>query len=280
MGAHRQSLLRRDQNPNEMRALYLRDTPRPPERPHRAKSAVRNCLELSASQLRRGLRLTWPAPCSPASLRQASFLFAAAGIIGIVNDVVPGSALWGRPGSAILDAVTIAIGLVVWRLRDRASLLRPLVYALALVALALVALALVALNNVVGALPPATLGISYVLIYVCIGAWFPRGTALLSSPLVTLSYVLPLLFGAPRSHDDLLSAALVVPFVVLSGEIVAANSASLRAAQAAQQRLLAEVSRESITDPLTRIGNRRLGEDLLQSLASGDARSPFSISTL
>ncbi len=213
-------------------------------------------------------------------MRQASFLFAAAGIIGIVNDVVPGSALWGRPGSAILDAVTIAIGLVVWRLRDRASLLRPLAYALALVALALVALALVALNNVVGALPPATLGISYVLIYVCIGAWFPRGTALLSSPLVTLSYVLPLLFGAPRSHDDLLSAALVVPFAVLSGEIVAANSASLRAAQAAQQRLLAEVSRESITDPLTRIGNRRLGEDLLQSLASGDALAVLDLDSL
>ncbi|MGB9111758.1 MAG: GGDEF domain-containing protein [Acidimicrobiales bacterium] len=188
---------------------------------------------------------------------------------------MPGSVEWGRPWSAVLDAITIVIGFIAWRLRNRATLLRPLTYALALVALALVAL-----NNVVGALPPATLGIWFVLIYVCIGAWFPRGTALLSSPLMTLSYVLPLLFGAPRSHDDLLAAALVVPIGVLTGEVVAANAASLRAAQEAQERLLEELSRETTTDPLTKIGNRRLGEALLESLAPGDALALLDLDCL
>ncbi len=192
-----------------------------------------------------------------------------------MNDVVPGSVEWGRPWSAILDAITIAIGVIAWRLRDRVSLLRPVAYALALIALSIVSL-----NNVVGALPPATLGIWFVLIYVCIGAWFPPGTALLSSPLVVLSYVLPLLFGAPRSHDDLLAAALVVPIGVLSGELVAANSASLRAAQEAQAQLLEELSRESTTDPLTRIGNRRLGETLLESLAPGDTLAVLDLDCL
>ncbi len=239
------------------------------------KTDVDNCVGRSPIQLRWRVRLIWPAPSSPTALRQASFLLAAAGITGIVNDVVPGGAGWGRPWSAILDVVTVFIGLIAWILRDRASLLRPLAYALALAALALVSL-----NNVVGALPPATLGIWFVLIYVCIGAWFPRGTALLSSPLVVLSYVLPLLFGAPRSHDDLFAATLVVPIGVLSGEIVAANSASLRAAHGVQERLLAELSRESTTDPLTSVGNRRLGDALLTSLAPGDALAVLDLDCL
>jgi diguanylate cyclase (GGDEF)-like protein len=230
---------------------------------------------LPPQQPRHGPRLNWPTPSSPAALRQAALLFAAAGFIGIVNDVVPGSVEWGHPWSAVLDAITIVVGAIAWRLRNRVSLLRPLTYALTLTALALVAL-----NNVAGALPPATLGIWFVLIYVCVGAWFPRGTALLSSPLVVLAYVLPLLFGAPRSHDDLLAAALVVPIGVLSGEVVAANAASLRAAQEAQERLLEELSRETTTDPLTRIGNRRLGEALLESLAPGDALAVLDLDCL
>ncbi|MGA8296369.1 MAG: GGDEF domain-containing protein [Acidimicrobiales bacterium] len=219
--------------------------------------------------------MVWPTDLSPGALRQAAFLFAAAGFIGLVNDVVPGDANWGRAWSGILDGVAVVIGAVVWLLRNEESLLRPLAYASAFIAYALVGL-----NNVVGALPPATLGIWFVLVAVCVGSWLPRGTVLLSSPFMTLAYVLPLEFGAPRSHDDLLAATLVVPLAVLSGEIVAANSASLHEAHAAQKQLLGELTRQSTTDPLTSLGNRRFGDVLLDSLAPGDAIAVLDLDRL
>lgn len=241
----------------------------------RTNSAVIKGVTVSTARARRRLLVDWPSELSPGALRQAAFLFVAVGCIGLVNDLVPGDANWGRTWSGILDGVAVAIGAALWLLRREMSLLRPLTYSSALVAYALVAL-----NNVVGALPPATLGIWFVLVAVCVGSWLPRGTALLSSPFMTLAYVLPLEFGAPRSHDDLLAATLVIPIAVLSGEIVAANSASLRAAHAAQEQLLGELSRQSTTDPLTTVGNRRLGEALLDSLAPGDAIAVLDLDRL
>jgi diguanylate cyclase (GGDEF)-like protein len=241
----------------------------------RANSAVNRSVNVPIAGARRRIRLDWPSELSPSALGQAAFLFAAVGAIGLVNDFVPGDANWGRAWSGILDGVAVAVGAALWLLRQERALLRPLTYASALVAYALVGL-----NNVVGALPPATLGIWFVLVAVCVGSWLPRGMVLISSPFMTLAYALPLEFGAPRSHDDLLAATLVIPIAVLSGEIVAINSASLRAAHAAQEQLLSELSRQSTTDPLTTVGNRRLGEALLDSLAPGDAIAVLDLDRL
>lgn len=232
-------------------------------------------MTVSIVRARKRIRVEWPTDLSPGALRQAAFLFVAAGSIGLVNDLVPGDANWGHAWSGILDGVAVAIGAALWLLRKEEALLRPLTYASALIAYALVAL-----NNVVGALPPATLGIWFVLVAVCVGSWLPRGTVLLSAPFMTLAYVLPLEFGAPRSYDDLLAATLVIPIAVLSGEIVAINSASLRAAHESQEKLLSELSRQSTTDPLTTVGNRRLGEALLESLVGGDAIAVLDLDRL
>ena len=223
----------------------------------------------------RGVRLFWPTIASPNGLRQAALVFTVVGTVGLVNDFMPHGAGRGHPWSPVLDAITILIGVVGWFVWDWKSLLQPLAYAFPLTALALIAL-----NNVAGALPPATLGIWFVLVYVCVGSWFPRGTVLLSSPLAVAAYVLPLLFGAPRSHDDLVSVFLVVPTAVLAGEIVSANSASLRAAHATQQQLLSKLSEENVTDPLTRLGNRRFGEVLLQTLEPGDVLAILDLDRL
>ena len=223
----------------------------------------------------RRVRLFWPTISSPNGLRQAAVLFMVVGMVGLVNDFVPGGAGQGHPWSPILDAITVVIGAVAWFVWDWESLLRPLAYGIPLTAMALVAL-----NNIAGALPPATLGTWFVLIFVCVGSWYPRGTALLSSPLAIAAYTLPLLFGAPRSHDDLVAVLLIVPSAVLAGEIVSANSASLRAAHASQQQLLGELTRETITDPLTSLGNRRLGEVLLQSLEAGDVLAILDLDRL
>src|SRR5579863_1188976 len=213
----------------------------------------------------RRARPFWPTISSPNGIRQAALVFLAVGVVGLINDFLPGGAGRGHPWSPVLDSLTLLVGGATWLVWNRKPLLQPLAYAIPLIALVLIAL-----NNEAGALPPATLGIWFVLMYVCVGSWYPRGTVLLSSPLAVAAYVLPLVFGAPRSHDDLISALLVIPTAVLAGEIVSANSESLRAAHAAQQQLLAELTRETVTDPLTRLGNRRFGEVLLQSIEPGD----------
>ena len=232
-------------------------------------------MALSAERPQRRIRPFWPAISSPSGLHQAALLFVAAGLIGLVNDFVPGGAGRGHPWSAVLDAVTTAIGALSWLVWDRESLLRPLAYFFPLAALGLIAL-----NDVVGALPEVTIGIWFVLIFVCVGSWFPRGTVLMASPLAAAAYILPLLYGAPRSQDDLASVLLIIPIAVLAGEIVSANSASLRAAHATQQQMLGELTRDTITDPLTSLGNRRLGEALLQSLTPGDALAILDLDRL
>jgi diguanylate cyclase (GGDEF)-like protein len=200
------------------------------------------------------------------AVRQAAFLFLGAGIIGLINDAIPGSVGYHHLLTTSPDAINTGIGILTWIhsdnrfLRSRFGLILPLG-----------ALAIIALSNTAGALPAPTLGIWYVLVYVWVGLWFPRGTVATTSPCAFAAYVLPLLCGAPRTRYDMISVLLVIPAAVLSGEVVASVMSSLRQLHAKQQNLLGELTRASVTDSLTGIGNRRLGEMLLETLSAADA---------
>jgi diguanylate cyclase (GGDEF)-like protein len=134
-----------------------------------------------------------------------------------------------------------------------------------------VAASLVAFANAEGVLSPATLGIWFVVICVWMGAFLPQGSVAAFSPVVLAAYLVPLYTGAPRSREDAVSSVFVVFAGVICGEVLAAIASSNRRLQERQWRELARLAHENLTDPLTKVGNRRLADKLLESLAPGDA---------
>ncbi len=197
---------------------------------------------------------------------QAGLLFSVVGLIGLVSDAFPGGIGHGRVTSVILDAALLPVGLGAIELRKSRVLAgrRGLL-------LAVVAMALIGANNANGSLVPATYGTYFMLVMVWVGIWYPPWSVLSLSPLMVAAYLVPLYDGAPRSPGDVSAVFLVVPITVLAGEIIAHYTDRVRRADAARERLLSELSRETVTDELTGVGNRRLGEMLVESLEPGDA---------
>jgi diguanylate cyclase (GGDEF)-like protein len=198
-------------------------------------------------------------------VRQAAVLFLAAGTIGLVSDLLLGGIEDGVHLSLILDSANLLIGSVCWLfLRDRLPGYRSLV-------LVVLALADVAFNNVLGEITGGTLGIWFIVAFVWIGAWFPPRTSLLVAPLAVLAYILPYRFGHPPSGGTATSALFVIPVAVLVGLTIAANAASARRAEDEQRLSLAALAKANVTDDLTSLGNRRFGNELIDSVRPGDA---------
>ena len=216
------------------------------------------------------------------AIRQAGLLFFVVGVLGLVNDALPGSTAHAHPLSSLVDVANTVIGVLTWLLsanevvRSRWSFV-----------LTLIAMSSVATSNVLGGLPAPTLGIWFVLIFVWVGMWFPQGVVLASSPFAAAAYVLPLLNGAPRTKFDLVSVFLVVPGAVLAGEVVATTTSSLRRAHAEQQRLLVEVEarteelrHQALHDALTGLPNRFLISDRIEQVLARSRRSGTQCSLL
>ncbi len=190
----------------------------------------------------------------------------AAGAIGLVSDLIPGGIGHGDLISAGLNVAIVAIGVLIWRLshlrvlHGRAALLLPLL-----------AMVIVAAEEAGGLLPAATSGIWLVMILVWVGVWHPPKTAAALSPFVAAAYLAPLLAGAPHTQDAIPAVLIVVPVAVMAGETIAHYTDQVRHAEIAWERLLGELSRASTTDELTGVGNRRLGEMLLDAVEPGDA---------
>ncbi|HTT59519.1 MAG TPA: GGDEF domain-containing protein [Acidimicrobiales bacterium] len=193
-------------------------------------------------------------------------------MIGLVSDAFPGGIGHGRVTSVVLDAVLLPVGVAAIALRKSRVFQgqRGLV-------LAIVAMAMIGANNANGSLAPATYGTYFMLVAVWVGIWYRPWTVLALAPLMTGAYLVPLYLGAPRSPGDVAAVFLVVPITVLAGEIIAHYTERVRRADQARERLLSELSRETVTDELTGVGNRRLGEMLIESLEAGDALTLLDI---
>jgi diguanylate cyclase (GGDEF)-like protein len=198
------------------------------------------------------------------AVRQGAVLFFAAGVIGLVSDLLLGGIENRQALSLTLDTANLVIGCICWLfLRNRLFGYRALV-------LVGIALADVAFNNLLGEIAGGTLGIWFVLVFVWIGAWFPPRTSLLAAPLAVLSYILPYRFGHPPSGGTAGSVLYVIPAAVLVGVTISLNAASARRAEFEQHVALEALAKANVTDDLTSLGNRRFGNGLLDSVRPGD----------
>jgi diguanylate cyclase (GGDEF)-like protein len=190
----------------------------------------------------------------------------AVGAIGTVSDLVPGMVGFGHLPALVLDLFTLAVGLASWRLAQRSFIQGRLS-----LGLPVLAMTLVAVNNAAGQLPQVTYGTWFVLIFVWVGIWHRPWTAVFLAPVAVGAYLIPLVMGPPPSPYAIPSVLLVIPAAVLTGETVAHYTDKVLRAAAAREQLLADLSRATVTDALTGLGNRRLGEMLLETLEPGDA---------
>jgi diguanylate cyclase (GGDEF)-like protein len=192
-----------------------------------------------------------------AATRQASLVFILVGLFALGTAAIPDTLGYHNPATIICSLVTLLVGsLCLTSAARRLTGYRSLV-------LAVLGLTNVAVANCVGAIPPIPLGVYFVVVFMWIGQWYPPGTALRFAPFGVLAYLAPFWMGAPHSLGAVPSVLLVIPVSVLAGEALAHQTRATR-------RALAALDRSSRTDELTGLGNRRLGDQLLEGLLSGD----------
>jgi diguanylate cyclase (GGDEF)-like protein len=196
------------------------------------------------------------------AVRQAAVLFLAAGTIGLVTDFMPGTV---GHGNKPLDAVNLAIGvLAMTRLSSRLTGHWSLLFAL-------LGMTGIALNSDAGAIPAPTLGVWFVLIFIWVGCWHRRGMCLAMAPFAAAAYLVPYALGAPRAPGSVGAVVLVIPVAVLAGEVIATNVERARRLAQDQERAVDALAKANLTDDLTQLGNRRFGNQALDSLQPGDA---------
>lgn len=198
-------------------------------------------------------------------VRQAGTLFLMMGVLGLSAYFIPGNIAYHRVQLLVVVGLTLSVGgltrtPLVARLTGYRSLL-----------IAATGLATVAVSNADGLLTPVPIGIYFVIIFVWVGQWHPPGTALRFAPIGIAAYLLPFAAGAPRSPGEVPSVVIVIAASVMVGEILARQGRVSRRAQQEQAQALTALARASRTDDLTGLGNRRLGNQLLDALDIDDA---------
>jgi diguanylate cyclase (GGDEF)-like protein len=170
----------------------------------------------------------------------------AAGLLTFLSTLVPGppgldvgAVRWVALVTLLVSGV---VALLPWR---RVDLRWTLV-------LLPVGMTLVGVHNYVAAEDAYRYGAYFLLLFVWVGLWHPRGTALLAAPLAAVAYVVPLLVGEAPAHAPW-TVTYALPLYVVTGEVIAWRSARLDEAL----RRLDALAR---TDPLTGLANRTVLE--------------------
>jgi diguanylate cyclase (GGDEF)-like protein len=196
---------------------------------------------------------------------QAGALFVLAGSVGLVNVALPGPTGYNRPLVSAINVVGIAVGLIAWfapwsRWSPRTTLV-----------LVPVALGLVGLSDAYGGTPAALYGVYFVVVFAWIGMWHAPGTSIRVAVPTCVMYLLPILSSNVTNDDFVRSVGVVIPVCVILGEIMATTVEKMRQAHEAQEVATAALAAAMVTDELTGLGNRRKGDQLLESLRDGDA---------
>ena len=198
-------------------------------------------------------------------IRQAGILFVLLGAGGLTAFWIPGGLAYHRPTVLIADLIVLAAGgLLCSPLAQRLTGYRSLV-------ISALGLGLLAVCDADGLLTPAALGVYFVIVFMWIGLWHPPGTGIRFIPIAVAAYLLPYTADAPDAAGNKASVVLVVGASVIVAEVLARQARTVRRAQIEQADALQALSRASRTDDLTGLGNRRLGNQLLERLADGDA---------
>jgi diguanylate cyclase (GGDEF)-like protein len=196
---------------------------------------------------------------------QAAALFVLSGTVGLVNVTLPGPTGYDRPLVSAINVVAVAVGLIAWfapwsRWSPHATLV-----------LVPVALGLVCLGDSYGGTPAALYGVYFVVLFAWVGMWHPPGTSLRLALPSCVAYLLPILTAKVQNDDFIRSVGVVIPVCVILGEVMAATVEKMRQAHEAQEVATAALAAAMVTDELTGLGNRRKGDQLLESLCDGDA---------
>ena len=188
-----------------------------------------------------------------------------AGAVGLINVALPGPSSYNRPVVAAINVVAIVAGLLAWfapwsNWSPRATLV-----------LVPVALGLVCVSDGYGGTPAAVYGVYFVVVFAWVGMWHPPGTATRLAVPTCISYLLPIVTANVSNDDFIRSVGIVIPVCVILGEVMAATVEKMRQAHDAQELAAAALAAAMVTDELTGLGNRRKGDQLLESLCDGDA---------
>jgi diguanylate cyclase (GGDEF)-like protein len=197
-------------------------------------------------------------------VRQGGMFFLILGGAGISGYLIPGGKGYHHTGLLlILPLVLLAGALARTRIAFRLSGFRSLI-------IPLVGLFSVAACNTAGLLSPVPLGVYFIVVFLWIGQWHPPGTALRFTPVAVAAYLVPYAIGAPKDDSTVASVVLVIAASIMVAEVVARQTTNAVKASARQADALDALSRASVTDELTGLGNRRLGNRLLDELREGD----------
>lgn len=190
----------------------------------------------------------------------------------VVIGVLSGVATWGTsflpyPGGFDASAVrlvglaTVAASLLVllvpwgrWPLR-------------ATLVLVPVALALISVHNTVSSGDAYRYGTFFLVLFMWIGIWHPRGTSLAISPVAAAAYVVPLVL----THQPTYAAWTVLyalPVFVVGGEVLAWRSQALA-------RALQRVGTAAVTDSLTGLPDRTVFEQAVADASGTGAQVLF-----
>ncbi len=194
--------------------------------------------------------------------RAASVLLVVAGCVTMASVLLPEPSGFDGHWVFAVGAAGTALGLVVlilpwhrWPSPVSLVLMAP-------------ALALITLHNWFGGSDPYRYSIFFLVAYVWLGMFHPRGTSLLFAVPTAVAYLVPLV-AAGRSTSALASAGYAVPVYVLAGEILAWRTAVVH-------RLEDDLRAAALHDPLTGLPNRRLAIDRLEAaLARADRTGGF-----
>ena len=199
------------------------------------------------------------------SPRTAARFAAAVFVIGGLAGAITGQFVLHQPRVAYLfSALDVAAGIVAWFLPwDRWP-------SKATFALVLVGFALISGSRASGLDPSASFVASFVLAFMFVGVTQPPGASYLLAAPAVVAYVLPALVSTHYDSADIQSLGIVLPMLIVAGEVPARMVAELRRARAAEHEYALQCATEAATDVLTGLGNRRSGERLLAQLEPGD----------
>ncbi|MGN6302181.1 MAG: diguanylate cyclase domain-containing protein [Angustibacter sp.] len=190
----------------------------------------------------------------------------------VVIGVLSGVATWGTsflPYPAGFDAAavrtvglaTVAASLLVLLVPWRRF---PLKATLVLVP---VALTLISVHNTVSSGDAYRYGTFFLVLFMWIGIWHPRGTSLAVSPFAAVAYVVPLLLTHQPTYAGW-TVLYALPVFVVGGEVLAWRSQALASA-------LQRVGTAAVTDSLTGLPDRTVFEQAVADAAGTGAQVLF-----
>jgi diguanylate cyclase (GGDEF)-like protein len=204
-------------------------------------------------------------PPNVRGVRQGGMFFLILGVAGFTGYLIPGGRGYHHASLLVIIPLVLVTGAlartrIAWRLTGYRSLVIPTIGLLS-----------VAACNTAGLLSPVPLGVYFIVVFLWIGQWHPPGTALRFAPVGLVAYLAPYALGAPKDDSTVSSVVIVLAASIMVAEVVARQTAAVVRARGRQAEALEALSRASLTDDLTGLGNRRLGNRLLDGLTPGDS---------